>query len=138
MRIRMRRRAAAAAAVMALTAGTVALTTGSAYAAGPSGAEACPAGNFCLYYNSPQYGWGAFEHWSLGSYPDLSQFTFRDWGNGSGYGQTVANNAASVVNNTNAQWGVCSGATCALFQPGYAGALPSYIANQDVSMAYRG
>ncbi|MFC1432532.1 peptidase inhibitor family I36 protein [Streptacidiphilus sp. N1-3] len=115
---------------------TVALI-GPAYAAGPSGAEACPAGNFCLYYNSPGYGWGSFEHWSLGSY-DLSKYTFRDWGNGSGYGQVAANNAASAVNNTGDEWGICAAAGCEVFRPGFAGALPSDIANKDLSMAYMG
>ncbi|GAB2698377.1 hypothetical protein [Kitasatospora kifunensis] len=40
-------------------------TAGSAHAdAPPTGAEACPSGSFCLYYNSPNAGWGSFEHWS--------------------------------------------------------------------------
>ncbi|MFD7540240.1 peptidase inhibitor family I36 protein [Streptomyces sp. NPDC059819] len=123
--------------VMAAAAAMTLSLTGPAYAAGPSGAEACPAGNFCLYYNSPQNGWGSFEHWSLGSYT-LTNYTFRNWGNGSGYGQNVANNAASVVNNTDAQWGICTGVTCETFQPGFAGVLPPDVYNQDLTMAYRG
>src|SRR5689334_25124452 len=79
--------------------GTLLATTSPAYAAGPGGAETCPNGSFCLYYNSPN-GWGSFEHWSPGSYSDLSKFSFRDWGNGSSYGQTAYMNAAAAVNHT--------------------------------------
>ncbi|MFD7540239.1 peptidase inhibitor family I36 protein [Streptomyces sp. NPDC059819] len=120
--------AAAAAAIM------LASMTGPAYAAGPSGAEACPAGNFCLYYNSPQYGWGSFEHWSPGFYSDLSQFSFRNWGNGSGYGQSVANNAASAVNNTGVTWTVYNQAKnqVAYYPPGFSGSLS--FPNGDWSM----
>ncbi len=108
--------------------------TGPAYAAGPAGAEACPSGSFCLYYNSPQYGWGAFEHWSPGVTDYLSDFTFRDWGNGSGYGQNVANNAASVVNNTGVTWAVYNQAGTQLtsYAPGYSGSLAH--PNNDWSM----
>ena len=109
-------------------------TAGSAYAAGPSGAEACPSGNFCLYYNSPQYGWGSFEHWSPGNFPDLGQYSFRDWGNGSGYGQSVADNAASFVNNTGVTWTVYNqaGTQVAFYHPGTSGILA--FTNSDWSM----
>ncbi|MFC1411520.1 peptidase inhibitor family I36 protein [Streptacidiphilus sp. N1-12] len=108
--------------------------TGSAYAAGPSGAEACPSGNFCLYYNSPGYGWGSFEHWSPGNFPDLGQYSFRDWGNGSGYGQSVVNNAASFVNNTGVTWTVYNqtGTQVSYYHPGTSGILA--FPNGDWSM----
>ena len=73
--------------------------------AGPSGVEACPNGTVCLYYNSPAYGWGSFEHWTSGGY-SLSGFTFRDYGNSKGYGLGVGGNAAGYVNNTGVEWGV--------------------------------
>ncbi len=100
MRITIKPRAARLAAVAALTAGAVAMATGSAFAAGPGGAETCPSGSVCLYYNSPGVGWGSFENWSPGQNVDLHNFTFAHWANGSGYGQTVYQNAASIVNNT--------------------------------------
>lgn len=100
MRIKMGRSAAMAAAVAALTTGAMGLATGNAFAAGPGGAEACPSGNVCLYYNSPQYNWGAWEDWSPNQSVDLGGATFGHWGNGSGWGQTVYRNAASIVNNT--------------------------------------
>jgi hypothetical protein len=67
--------------------------------AGPaSAAEGCPSGQVCLYYNSGEE--GSYEHWSTSGEYDLFNYTFSNWGNGSGYGQTVGNNAASVTNNT--------------------------------------
>ena len=94
-------RAAKAAVLAALTAGAMGLATGNAFAAGPSGAEQCPAGNVCLYFNSPGYGWGAWEDWSPGQQLYLGNYTFSHWGNnGSGYGVNVFKNAASIVNNT--------------------------------------
>lgn len=115
--------------------------SGAAYAAGPGGAEACPSGSFCLYYNSPGVGWGSFEHWSPGSFSDLSQFSFRDWGNGSGYGQSVYKNAASVVNNTSYSWNICVPAApptninCGIpIAPNYAGSLPPAAYNNDIAM----
>ncbi|HTJ66867.1 MAG TPA: hypothetical protein VL551_04995 [Actinospica sp.] len=113
-------------ATFAMVAGTVAAalgTGGAAYAAGPSGSEACPSGSACLYFNSPEYGWGSYEHWSPGYYW-LSNYTFSNWGNGSGYGQSVADHAAAFVNNTTQTWYVCpqSGA-CEPYPPGYSGRL---------------
>ena len=118
-------------------------TAGSAYAdAPPTGAEACPSGSVCLYYNSPQYGWGSFEHWSPGAYGDLSQFHFSNWGNGSGYGQTVEENAASIVNNTSGTWNVWrdeSGYWVNFpIAAGYAGVLPSTVYNHDDALTYAG
>ena len=102
-----------------------------AYAAGPGGAEACPNGSVCLYYNSPQYGWGSFEHWTSGSYY-LNGYLFSNWGNGSGYDQQVENQAASIVNNTGTTWNVCidSGFVCTPYAPGYADSLGN-MANID-------
>jgi hypothetical protein len=115
-------------------------TTSPAYAAGPGGAEACPSGNFCLYYNSPN-AWGSFEHWSPGSYCDLSQFRFRDWGNGSGYNQTVYENAAAVVNNTSYSWNICVPApppdnlNCGIpIAQQYSGRLPDAAYNKAIAM----
>ncbi|MBB4928823.1 hypothetical protein [Kitasatospora kifunensis] len=116
--------------------------TGSAYAAGPGGSEACPNGSICLYYNSPQYGWGSFEHWSPGGYGDLGQFTFSNWGNGSGYGVNVGGNAAAVVNNSGQNLTMYnytynnpgSNPVVGYIQPGYAGALPSGLFNGAWSM----
>ena len=114
--------------------------TCSAYAAAPGGAETCPSGSVCLYYNSPRYGWGSFEHWSPGDYPDLSKFTFSNWGsNGSGYGVNVAGNAASIVNNTGRDVGIGNftynntgpGTTEEWLAPGYADALPTDVRNAD-------
>ncbi|RKT19448.1 peptidase inhibitor family I36 [Streptomyces sp. 1114.5] len=125
--------------VAAAVAATLGVTTNSAYAAGPGGSEACPSGSICLYYNSPQYGWGAFEHWSPGGYGDLGEFTFSNWGNGSGYGVSVGGHAASVVNNTgnqltiyNGTWG--HGSVVGYIGPGYAGVLPNGLYNAEWSM----
>jgi hypothetical protein len=111
-----------------------------AFAAGPGGAEACPNGTICLYYNSPQYGWGSFENWSPGWVPSLFNNTFAHWGNGSGYGQQVANNAASVVNNSGVTWSLCTRnaggpyGACEQIQPGYAGVLDDFLYNNVISM----
>ena len=67
--------------------------------AGPaSAAESCPSGQVCLYYNSGEE--GSYAHWSTPGDYDLFNYTFGNYGNGSGYGQVVGNNAASVTNNT--------------------------------------
>ncbi|NUS11449.1 MAG: hypothetical protein HOY69_08595 [Streptomyces sp.] len=81
---------------------TMGLATGGAQAVGPGGAEACPSNSVCLYFNSPEYGWGSFENFSPGQRGlDLSRFKFTHWGsNGSGYGAVIAMHAASIVNNT--------------------------------------
>ncbi len=109
-----------------------------ASAAGPGGAEACPNGSICLYYNSPQYGWGSYENWSPGWVPSLFNNTFSHWGNGSGYGQQVANNAAAVVNNSGVTWSLCTRGTnygaCEQIQPGYAGVLDDFLYNNVVQM----
>ena len=126
--------------IAAVSAAAVILgTSGAAYAAAPGGAESCPSDSICLYYNSPQYGWGSFEHWSPGSYGDLGQFTFSNWGNGSGYGIRVGGNAASVVNNTATRLTIYNatyshGTVLDTVPPGYAGVLPSGIANAEWSM----
>jgi hypothetical protein len=123
--------------VAATAAATTLLGITSASAAGPGGSEACPSGSVCLYYNSPGVGWGSFEHWSPGQYSDLSLYRFGNWGNGSGYGQTVYNNAASLVNNTGYNVAVCvytNLAGCSYFGSGYSGALPGGLHNNDASM----
>ncbi|MDH6115550.1 hypothetical protein P3T36_007876 [Kitasatospora sp. MAP12-15] len=125
--------------VAVAAAATLAGMTGSAYAAGPGGSEACPSNSICLYYNSPGYNWGSFEHWSPGDYPDLSKFTFSNWGNGSGYGVNVAGNAASLVNNTDKYVGIANftynntgpGTTVHWLGPGYSDALPADVRNAD-------
>lgn len=123
---------AAAACATALTFGM----TGSAYAAGPSGAEACPDGTICLYYNSPELGWGSFEHFTSSANNYLSNYYFRDWGNGSGYNQTVNKNAASVVNNSPYEWEVCYSVPsgCLSIASGYSGRLPDALYNKAVAM----
>ncbi|MFI0719731.1 peptidase inhibitor family I36 protein [Streptomyces sp. NPDC021224] len=103
MRIKVGRRTAQAVAVGALTIGATALATGGAQAVTPpGGAATCPSNSVCLYYNSPENGWGAFEHFSPGQHGlDLSRFKFTNHGNtGNGYGYVIAMNAASIVNNT--------------------------------------
>lgn len=103
--------------------------TGSAYAdAPPTGAETCPSGSVCLYFNSPNLGWGSFEHWTGGSGADyfLGDYKFKNWGsNGSGYGVVVAANAASFVNNSGADWSLCddTGLGCGTYHNGFAGPL---------------
>ncbi len=127
-------------AALAVAAGAAALTggvAGSAYAAGPSGAEACPDGTICLYYNSPNLGWGSFEHFTVGANSNLGNYSFRDWGNGSGYGQTVYKNAASVVNNTGIEWEICYSVNvdpqCVPIPAQYSGVLPPAVYNKDVA-----
>ncbi|MFJ9713636.1 peptidase inhibitor family I36 protein [Streptomyces sp. NPDC101234] len=106
--------------------------TGSAYAAGPGGAETCPSGSVCLYYNSPGNNWGSFENWTLPVNADLSGNRFTHWANGSGYGQVVADNAASIVNNTGQYVEVKTDANVWVgFVPNYAGPLGDGVANHD-------
>jgi hypothetical protein len=125
---------AAAAAALVLTVGT----PGSAYAVDPpTGVEACPGGTLCLYYNSPGYGWGAFAYWGAYGEFDLSQYSFGNWGNGSGHNQVVANNAASVVNNSPVSWWICGQPGlhyCATIKSGYFGPLPAGLYNQATYM----
>ncbi|WP_052397767.1 peptidase inhibitor family I36 protein [Streptomyces sp. NRRL F-5123] len=81
----------------------MAVATGGAQAvSAPGGAATCPSNSVCLYYNSPENGWGAFEYFSPGQRGlNLSNFRFTNHGNtGNGYGQVIAMNAASIVNNT--------------------------------------
>ncbi|MGW3233573.1 peptidase inhibitor family I36 protein [Kitasatospora sp. NPDC001095] len=124
MRITFGQRAAKIAAVAALTAGTVAMATGSAHAAGPGGAEACPNGSICLYYNSPGAGWGSFDNFSPNQSLYLGNYTFARYANGSGYGQNMYGNAASIVNNTGhtVSVGLITGGY-QYFVAGYAGSL---------------
>lgn len=118
--------------IAAAAAATFCGMTGSAFAAGPGGAEACPNGTVCLYYNSPQNGWGSSEHWSPGGSFNLSQYTFSNWGNGSGYGQTVAYHAASIVNNTGHGVTVCAAdGWCYGIGNSYGGVLPGSSWNGD-------
>ncbi|WP_329560302.1 hypothetical protein [Kitasatospora sp. NBC_01266] len=88
------KRTASVGVVAAALAATLVGITESAYAAGPGRSEACPSNSICLDFNSPGYNWGSFEYWSPGQYGDLGQFTFSNWGNGSGYGVNVGGNAA--------------------------------------------
>ncbi|MFE5584565.1 peptidase inhibitor family I36 protein [Kitasatospora sp. NPDC056531] len=136
MRIRVGHRTAKVAVVGALTLGAMGLTTGSAFAATPpTGAEACPSGNVCLYYHSPQYGWGAWENWSPGQTVDLRNAHFSHWGNnGAGWGQTVADNAASLVNNTGQPVAVVADdGTWDYYRAGYADVL-DYTYNKDAQL----
>jgi hypothetical protein len=99
--------------------------------AGPaSAAEGCPSGQVCLYYNSNDM--GSYEHWSDHGQFDLSNYTFSNWGDGSGYGETVYDNAASVYNNTGEDIYIWSTADQAWgdIPPGYAGTLP--LSNPDL------
>ncbi|MFI2611787.1 peptidase inhibitor family I36 protein [Kitasatospora sp. NPDC018619] len=132
MRITIGRRTAGIAAVAVMTAGAVAMATGNAYAAGPGGAEACPNGSVCLYYNSPGAGWGSFDNFSPNQNLDLHNYTFARYGNGSGYGVTMYQNAASIVNNTGHTVYVSkiSDGLWVPFDNGYAGSLNA-AANND-------
>ncbi|MEZ0096165.1 hypothetical protein [Streptacidiphilus sp. EB129] len=107
----MKRKLALGLVAVAASACSVLGMTGSAYAAGPGGAESCPGGTVCLYYNSPGAGWGSSEHWPRGEY-NLFNCRFTNWGNGSGYNQVVGDNAAAVVNNTGSVAYVCNGGGC--------------------------
>jgi hypothetical protein len=133
----MRRALSAALTVAACAAALTGGVTGSAYAAGPSGAETCPDGTICLYYNSPNNEWGSFEHFTVDAGNYLDNYYFRDWGNGSGYGQTVYKNAASVVNNTPVEWEICYSVTpsvgCVPIPSQYSGRLPDAVYNKDVA-----
>ncbi|MFI9363149.1 peptidase inhibitor family I36 protein [Kitasatospora sp. NPDC053057] len=135
MRIRIGRRTGKVAAVGALTLGALGLTTGGASAATPpGGAEACPNGNVCLYFNSPQYGWGSWEDWSPGQTVDLRNAHFSHWGNGSGWGQTVADHAASIVNNTGQPVAVVADdGTWDYYRAGYSDVL-DYTYNKDAQL----
>ncbi|WP_280671535.1 MULTISPECIES: hypothetical protein [unclassified Kitasatospora] len=136
------KRTASLGVVAAALAATLAGMTGSAYAVGPTGSETCPSNSICLYFNSPGHYWGSFEHWSPGQYGDLGQFTFSNWGNGSGYGVNVGGNAASLVNNTSQNLTMYnytynnpgSNPVVGYFPPHYANVLPPGLYNGAWSM----
>lgn len=120
---------------------TAAITTGMVSAASanaPGGNETCPSNAFCVYYNSWQYGWGAFAVYpgdlllseDLSGYPrDL----FANKGNGSGYNDEVYHNVAAVVNNSSLTWTLCTDNQnwCEDYAPGEAGNVSPSIHNED-------
>lgn len=133
----MKRKMAALSVSLAAVVTTTILGAGVANAqvAQPTGAEACPQGSVCLYYNSPGYGWGAWENWTEGEFQLDEGARFMHWGSsGRGYGSGVAYNAASIVNNTRYRWYVCgiaaAGPACFYFDPGYSGGMGP-MANHD-------
>lgn len=124
-------------AAMTLAIGIAA--TGAANAAGPGGNETCPAGSFCLYYNSSEYGWGAFENFTPGSFPDLSDYHFSHYRGLNGYGLPLNDQVAAIVNNTNSDWKLCTAhttneGTCQVFTPGDSGDVLPDLKNEDVSL----
>lgn len=124
-----RRTAAVALATVAITMGAV----GAANASAPGGSETCPSNTFCLYYNSWQYGWGSFAEYPPGTPGPL---TFNVYGNGSGYGQSVIDNASAIVNNTGEYWEMCTADRnhCEYYAPGEAGNVSPDIHNQDAML----
>lgn len=126
-----RRTAAVALATATITLGAV----GAASANAPGGNETCPSGAFCVYYNSWQYGWGSFAAY----YPDQVAFgstTFNIRGDNSGYGLSVWDNAAAIVNNTGDFWKMCTADYnhCEDYSPGEAGDVSPSIHNLDASI----
>lgn len=85
------------------SAAALAVGTGLMFVAAPaaSASETCPSNSICLYYNSNFA--GSFENFSpidQNTCRNLTSYRFTNYGNGSGYNQSVADNTASVVNNT--------------------------------------
>jgi hypothetical protein len=103
----------------------------------PLGNEACTPGAFCLYYNSPAYGWGSFAHlYDLGATKmSLGNVRFLNYGDGGGYYQRAWHTAAGYANNTGYIVWVCSSSQCFMALPGYSGALPSGVKNLDETIA---
>jgi murein DD-endopeptidase MepM/ murein hydrolase activator NlpD len=100
-------------------AGLVSLTPGAAQAAGRDGV--CDSGEFCLYYNSDNE--GSVSDFT-GSVPDYgleqpSCYEFK--GEGSGKGECVKNDAASVWNRT-------SGPVTVYYNSDYSGAKQAFAA----------
>jgi hypothetical protein len=129
-----RRATTVALATAAVTMGAVGVASANA----PGGSETCPSGAFCVYYNSWQYGWGAFDAFysNGGGWLNLnnSNIYFRYPGsNSSGYNDMVYHNVAAFVNNTGETWTLCTDNMnwCENYAPGAAGNVSSSIHNAD-------
>lgn len=127
-----RRTTTVALATAAITLGVVGVASANA----PGGSETCPSGAFCVYYNSWQYGWGSFAAYYPASVSSGSR-TFNIKADGSGYGQSVFDDAAAIVNNTGDFWEMCTADFnhCEDYSPGEAGNVGSDIHNQDASIS---
>lgn len=125
-----RRTASVALATALITAGTVGVASANA----PGGNETCPANRFCVYYNSWQYGWGAFEPYQFAFEASMNDGTqFLDAGNGSGVDDPVYHNVAAFVNNTSGTWEMCTDNKnyCERYTPGEAGNVSPDIHNEN-------
>lgn len=126
-----RRTTTVALATAAITLGAV----GVASASQPGGDETCPAGHFCVYYNSWEYGWGSFVAYPQvpGPWGETMSGTFPDDGNGSGWGYNVYQDVGAFVNNTGISWEMCTADFnhCEIYTPGEAGDVSPSIHNAN-------
>ncbi|MFU8873842.1 peptidase inhibitor family I36 protein [Micromonospora sp. SL4-19] len=106
---------------------------------GTSGARngSCDSGEFCYYYNSDNQGSISDFTTSVSDY-GVSQPSCYDYkGTGSGQGQCIKNNAASVWNRSSKKVGVYFnsyyGGSCQEVAPGYKGQLNSTLYNGNAS-----
>lgn len=124
-----RRTTTVALATVAVTLGAV----GVASASQPTGNETCPTGYFCVYYNSWEYGWGAFEAYPQVSGPwgETMSGTFPYDGNHNGYNTNINDGVAAFVNNTKVSWQMCTADRnhCETYTPGEAGDVSPSIHN---------
>lgn len=111
-------------ALAALGAALLSMTVITAPAAQAATAQngVCESGEFCLYYNS-DHG-GSLSDFT-GSISDYGSYTFKS--GGSGQGQNVKNNAASVWNRTSA-------VVTVFYKSGYAGAIDSISTGSKVNL----
>lgn len=99
IKIRTGRGAVVAAAAIALTAPAIMVATAqSAQAAGRNGT--CDSGEFCYYYNSDNAGSVSDFTTSVGDYGTTQPSCYDFKGSGSGQGQCIKNDAASVWNRS--------------------------------------
>ena len=92
------RRIASAGSLLALTAGALLIPTSTASAVERDGV--CDAGEVCLYYNSNGEGSVSDFSGSIPNYGGSQPNCYEFKGSGSGQGECVKNNAASVWNRT--------------------------------------
>lgn len=117
--------AASIIAATALTTGLAALTAPSAQAAARNGV--CDTGEFCLFYNSDHGGSISDFAGSVSDYGAAQPSCYEFISSGSGQGQCVKNNVASVWNRTAA-------VVTVFYKSGYAGAIDSIAAGAKVNL----
>ncbi|WP_211234814.1 peptidase inhibitor family I36 protein [Glycomyces arizonensis] len=106
---------------------------------GTSGARSgtCESGEFCYYFNSGNEGSISDFTKSIGDYGTTQPSCYEFRGSGSGQGECIKNNAASVWNRSDKTVGVYFnsyyGGVCQDVEPGYKGQLNGTLYNNNAS-----